>query len=184
MYVFAGADICWRDQISAQISADICSSTISHHASRYLVMLSEISSRLMLRCRRTLFHRPPLLLHDGGGRGWGNVNHGSPYFSCGQKNPISVASRPSSPPPPFNPNNTPPSARAPLPPTFIRRRVMHVLPGEGWGGGQRRCEGAEERDTMATTRTTMTTTTLPLPQTERTTSACAVEPRKTTTINL
>ena len=39
------------------------------------------------------------------------------------------------PPPPFNPNNTPPSAHAPLPPTFIRRRVMHVSPGEGWGRG-------------------------------------------------
>jgi len=75
--------------------------------------------------------------------------------------------------PPFNPNNTPPPTRSPLPPTFIRRRVMHVLPGEGWGGGQRRCEGAEERDMMATTTTT---TTLPLLQTERTTSACAVEP--------
>ena len=74
---------------------------------------------------------------------------------------------------PFNPNNTPPPTRSPLPPTFIRRRVMHVLPGEGWGGGQRRCEGAEERDMMATTTTT---TTLPLLQTERTTSACAVEP--------
>ena len=87
------------------------------------------------------------------------------------------------PPPPFNPNNTPPPTRSPLPPTFIRRRVMHVFPGEGWGGGQRRCEGAEERDTMATTTTTTTATTLPLPQTERTTSACAVEPKKTT-INL
>jgi hypothetical protein len=52
---------------------------------------------------------------------------------------------------------------------------MHVFPGEGWGGGQRRCEGAEERDTMATTTTT---TTLPLLQTERTPSACAVEPKK------
>ena len=66
--------------------------------SRYLVM-SEISSRLMLRCRRMLFHHPPLLLHDGGGRGGGDVDHGSPYFSRGRKNPISVASRPSSPPP-------------------------------------------------------------------------------------
>jgi hypothetical protein len=76
---------------------------------------------------------------------------------------------------PFRPSIPiiPPPTRAPLPPTFIRRRVMHVLPGEGWGGGQRRCEGAEERDTMAMTTTT---TTLPLLQTERTTSACAVEP--------
>ena len=74
--------------------------------------------------------------------------------------------------PPFNPNNIPPRPRAPHP-NNLQTRVMHVSPGEGWGGGQRRCEGAEERDTMATT---MTTTTLPLPQTERTTSACAVEP--------
>ena len=37
--------------------------------------------------------------------------------------------------PPFNPNNTPPPTCAPLSPTFIRRRVMHVLLREGWGGG-------------------------------------------------
>ena len=63
------------------------------------------------------------------------------------------------PPPPFNPNNTPPSARAPSP---------NIHPKEG----------AEKRDTMATMKmmTTTTTTTLPLPQTERTTTACAVEP--------
>jgi len=53
-----------------------------------------------------------------------------------------------SPPLPFNPNNTPPSVRAPLPPTFIRRRVMHVLPGGGWRGGATamRWRGGERRD--------------------------------------
>jgi hypothetical protein len=158
-------------------------------------MLLEISPRLMLRCRRTLFHRPPLLLHDGGGRGGGNVDHGSPYFSHGQKNPISVASRPSSPPPrpsiPIIPRTKklevqflssnsselaeriPLRARAPSP-NVHPKACDACVAGGGLGGGQRRCEGAEERDTMATTTTT--TTTLPLPQTERTASACAVEP--------
>ncbi len=88
------------------------------------------------------------------------------------------------PPPPFNPNNTPPlRAHAPSP-NVHPKACDACVDGGGFGGGQRRCEGAEERDTMVTTTTTTTTTTtatmlplpLPLPQTERTTSACAVEP--------
>ena len=71
------------------------------------------------------------------------------------------------PPPPFNPNNTPPlRARAPSP-NVHPKACDACVAGGGWGG-QRRCEGAEERDTMATTTTTTTATTLPLPQTDRT----------------
>ena len=66
----------------------------------------------------------------------------------------------------------PPHPLAP-PPNVHPKACDACVAGGGLGGGQRRCEGAEERDMMATTTTT---TTLPLLQTERTTSACAVEP--------
>jgi hypothetical protein len=146
---------------------------VTRYLRRYLVM-SEISSRLMLRCRRTLFHRPPLLLHDGGGCGGGDVDHALLTSHVVKKIPFPLRCVHVSPPPALQSQKYPPSARAPLPPTFIRRRVMHVSPGEGWGGGQWQCKGAEERDKMA--MMTTTTTTLPLPQTERATSACTVEP--------
>jgi len=61
---------------SRYIWADICRISL-----QYPIPPAFQSSTLLLRCRHTLFHRPPLLLYNGGGRGGGDVDHGSPYFS-------------------------------------------------------------------------------------------------------
>ena len=154
------AGVKWRDQISADICRYLQISSaqiiISGHDVGDIVtsVTADIWScrryrHLMLRCRRRLFHRPPLLLHDGGGRGGGDVDHGSPYFSRGRKNSISVASHPSSPPPPRPsiPIIPPPPRARPFPQRSSEKACDACVAGGGWGGGGNADAKARRRGT-------------------------------------
>ena len=108
-----------------QISADICSSTISRHASRYLVM-SEISSRLIITYVALPSHAIPSPASAAAQWRWMWWGRCRPWLSLlltwSKKSHFRRVAPIVSPPRPSIPI-IPPPPHAPLPPTFIRRKV-------------------------------------------------------------